>query len=76
MPRDLVNRFGVSVPQASVDLRNFDAKHPGAMRYDKTRKADRITSTASGKIRCDGCDNQIEGDDWVYCPWCAAEIHR
>lgn len=36
---DLVERFGVSVPQASIDIRCFNKIHPGAMRYDTTRKA-------------------------------------
>lgn len=37
--RDLVSKFGVSLPQASTDLRRFDEAHPAAMRYDKSRKA-------------------------------------
>ena len=44
--RDLVQRFSVSVPQASIDIRCFNEAHPGAMRYDLKRKAyvsDKIT---------------------------------
>jgi len=37
--RDLIRKFGISQPQASTDLRRFDEKHPGAMRYDKSRKS-------------------------------------
>lgn len=35
---DLVQRFGVSASQASVDLRAFEAAHPGAARYDHRAK--------------------------------------
>jgi hypothetical protein len=34
----LMTAFGVSMPQASVDLNAFIAAHPGAMAYDKSRK--------------------------------------
>jgi hypothetical protein len=30
--------FGVSLQQASVDLGEFQSRHPGAMRYDASRK--------------------------------------
>ena len=35
---DLVAEFGVSQQQASADLGAFEAAHPGAMNYDKSRK--------------------------------------
>jgi hypothetical protein len=35
---DIVRVFGVSVPQASIDLSAFTAEHPGSMRYDTHRK--------------------------------------
>jgi hypothetical protein len=43
---DLVHKFGVSVPQASTDIRRFKEAHPGAMKYDLTLKtyvADKLT---------------------------------
>jgi len=36
---DLVEKFGISIAQASVDLRYFNETHPGAMRYDAHNKA-------------------------------------
>lgn len=65
--RDLMRRFGISQPQASVDLGSFAKEHPGAMKYDKTRKAyvpDRLeygagrnTAAAAGRLmRCDDAE--------------------
>lgn len=34
----LVRKFGISIPQASADLREFQAGHPGALDYDKRLK--------------------------------------
>lgn len=34
----LVRKFGISVPQASLDLNRFLALHPRAMTYDLTAK--------------------------------------
>jgi hypothetical protein len=34
----IVRKFGVSVPQASTDLRDFQRMHPKAIEYDKTAK--------------------------------------
>jgi hypothetical protein len=34
----LMTVFGVSMPAASATLGEFAAAHPGAMRYDKSRK--------------------------------------
>ena len=31
-------KFGVSTPQASADLREFDARFPGRMSYDRSAK--------------------------------------
>ena len=45
---DIIKKFGVSMPQASTDIRRFKAAHPGAMKYDLTRKtyiADKLTPT-------------------------------
>ncbi len=36
---DLVKRFGISVPQASMDLRNYQEAAPSNVYYDKTEKA-------------------------------------
>lgn len=34
----LMRKFGISTPQASSDLRNFQHLFPEAMRYDKSAK--------------------------------------
>lgn len=34
----LRRKFGISEPQASKDLQTFARAHPGAMRYDLSRK--------------------------------------
>lgn len=34
----LQRKFGISVPQASLDLQRFARSHPKAMRYDLSRK--------------------------------------
>ena len=34
----LVRKFGISVPQASADLSDFQRLRPGVMVYDKGRK--------------------------------------
>lgn len=34
----IVRKFGVSVPQASVDLREFQRLHPRAIKYNQTSK--------------------------------------
>src|SRR5665213_2068671 len=36
---DIVDKFGVSVPQASVDLRDYQEKWPDNIQYDGTEKA-------------------------------------
>lgn len=34
----LQRKFGISQPQASIDLRRFNAAHPGEMTYDLSAK--------------------------------------
>ena len=34
----LMRKFGISQPQASIDLATFQRLHPGRMVYDTTRK--------------------------------------
>ena len=34
----LVRKFGISVPQASMDLQEYQRNNPAAMSYDKTKK--------------------------------------
>ena len=36
---DLIRRFGISVPQATNDLREYQARAPGNLRYDGSEKA-------------------------------------
>lgn len=42
---DLVERFGISVPQASMDLRNYQEAAPSNVFYDKTEKAYLVADT-------------------------------
>jgi hypothetical protein len=42
----LMRKFGVSTPQASVDLNRFMRMHPDAMRYDQSAK--RYVAITSG----------------------------
>lgn len=42
----ICRKFGVSVPQASLDLQQFQTKHPKAIRYDTSAK--RYVSLAKG----------------------------
>ena len=34
----IITKFGVSVPQASIDLRKFQKSYPGFVHYDVNRK--------------------------------------
>lgn len=34
----IMKKFGISMPQASLDLRTFQKAHPGAVRYDLSAK--------------------------------------
>ncbi len=34
----LMRKFGISMPQASADLKTFQTYHPGAMKYDASGK--------------------------------------
>jgi hypothetical protein len=40
----LERKFGISTPQASLDLQKFMADNPGAMTYNKTTKQYEATS--------------------------------
>jgi len=35
----LIAKFGLSVPQASLDLKAFQRSYPGFVKYDTSRKA-------------------------------------
>lgn len=35
---DLINAFGVSPPQASIDITKFRMRHPGRLVYDTSRR--------------------------------------
>jgi hypothetical protein len=64
---DIMHKFGVSVPQASTDIRRFKEAHPGAMKYDLTRKtyvADKITP--AGRDTTAAAQSLIAADDaWL-----------
>jgi hypothetical protein len=34
----IMRKFGVSTPQASMDLRDFQKRNPGAIKYDASAK--------------------------------------
>jgi DeoR/GlpR family transcriptional regulator of sugar metabolism len=36
--KHLIRKFGISVPQASADLQQFQKDHPQAIRYDASKK--------------------------------------
>lgn len=40
--RDICDRFGISIPQASSDLSRYQTAHPGAIIYDKTARCYRV----------------------------------
>ena len=40
---DLHNKFGISTPQASHDLKQFMELHPGQMEYDFQKRQYRVT---------------------------------
>ncbi len=42
--KDLIDTFGVSVPQTSVDIKSYRNKAPGNVYYDKSKKQYLITS--------------------------------
>lgn len=42
--KDLIDTFGVSVPQTSVDIKSYKNKAPGNVYYDKSKKQYLITS--------------------------------
>jgi hypothetical protein len=44
----ITRKFGISTPQASMDLRDFQRLNPGAIQYDATAKRYSVPS-ASGK---------------------------
>lgn len=62
---DLVRKFGVSVPQASVDFRRFHELHPGAARYDATRKTyvPHNLTARSGRDTSAAADKLMRADD-------------
>lgn len=62
----LVRKFGISVPQASMDLREYQRACPGAVRYDKSRKR-YVASAARGRSD-DGREAVAEGDARYYRP--------
>ncbi len=63
--RDLIRKFGISQPQASVDLRRFDEAHPGAMRYDKSRKSyvPHVLTVPTGRDTTAAADRLMRADD-------------
>lgn len=61
---DIIQKFGVSIPQASMDIRRFKEAHPGAMKYDLTRKtymADKLT--LAGRDTTAAADRLMRADD-------------
>ncbi len=55
----LIKKFGVSIPQASVDLNSFQRKRPGLMAYNLTSKRYEITEAGRASLHD---DKQKEGE--------------
>lgn len=47
----IVKKFGVSTPQASMDLQEFMRANPGRIVYDKSMKRYFLGSTPSGGVK-------------------------
>lgn len=63
---DLMLKFGISAPQAATDFRVFKKHHPGAMRYDASRKAyvpHKITIEPEGRDTTAAADRLMRADD-------------
>lgn len=63
---DLVKKFGISLPQASSDLRKFQALHPGIISYDAGQK--RYTFNREvGTMDCKWCMPETSSDPPKWC---------
>lgn len=60
--RDLIDKFGISAPQAATDFRRFNEAHPGVMKYDASRKA-YVPTRASGRDTTAAADHIMRADD-------------
>lgn len=62
---DLIQRFGISAPQAATDFGNFLKAHPGAMKYDNKRKAyvPHNLVTMAGRDTTAAADRLMRADD-------------
>lgn len=70
---DLMEKFGISMPQASVDIRQFNKAHPGAMQYDRSKKVYvpyRINAPSRDTIAA--AKSLIAADD----AWLEEVVHR
>lgn len=65
--RDLMERFGISAPQAANDFRKFMAHRPKAMVYNKTRKAYVRAPEITGGRDCRAAARSLiqASDDWL-----------
>lgn len=59
---DLMEKFGISLQQASSDIRKFNSAHPGAMRYDRTKRM-----YVAGCINAPGRDTTAAADILMRC---------
>lgn len=82
---DLMDRFGVSTPQASVDLSNYQQFAPGNLVYDSSKKTYLATNEFQPKILKPNADRYLsqlqsiadgivdQGSTWMtYAPNCDA----
>lgn len=82
---DLMDRFGVSTPQASVDLSNYQQFAPGNLVYDSSKKTYLATNEFQPKILKPNADRYLsqlhsiadgivdQGSTWMsYVPSCDA----
>lgn len=55
-------KFGISTPQASIDLRLYQEEHPGAIEYNKTTKRYEVPPI-SNVNKCPSCKRMfIDGE--------------
>lgn len=59
---DIVELFSVSEGQASVDINNFIALYPDAIKYNKTVK--RYVSSRANYLRCRS-GKWVDAIDWI-----------
>lgn len=68
---DLLRRFGISVPQATNDLREYQARAPGNLHYDAREKAYLTTEGFAPLFGAPGAETLLAGEEagaWLSMP--------